>query len=97
MVQFILGKHSSGKTHTIINKIRDFCENGENSVLLVPEQFTFENERLVLRELGDSSSQNVTVLSFTRLCDEVGRNIGGIAGTVLGEADKVIFRSYEKC
>ena len=91
MVQFILGKPSSGKTYTIINKIRDFCENGENSVLLVPEQFTFENERLVLRELGDSSSQNITVLSFTRLCDEVGRNIGGIAGTVLGEADKVIF------
>jgi len=91
MVQFILGKPSSGKTYTIINKIRDLCEKGENSILLVPEQFTFENERLVLRELGDSSSQNVTVLSFTRLCDEVGRNIGGIAGTVLGEADKVIF------
>ena len=91
MLQFIYGRASSGKTYTLINKIKKLCENNEQAILLVPEQFTFENERLILKELGDKFSQNVTVLSFSRLCDEVGRNIGGIAGTFLSEADKVIF------
>ncbi|MBO5019297.1 MAG: exodeoxyribonuclease V subunit gamma [Clostridia bacterium] len=93
MLQFIYGKASSGKTYTLINKIKELSVRGEQSVLLVPEQFTFESERLILKELGDKFSLNVSVLSFSRLYDEVGRNLGGIAGTVLGEADKVIFMS----
>ena len=93
MLQFIYGKASCGKTYTLINKIKNLCENGGSAILLVPEQFTFEGERLLLKELGDKLSQKATVLSFSRLCDEVSRNIGGIAGTVLGEAEKVIFMS----
>ena len=93
MLQFIYGKASSGKTYTLINKIKELCQNGGEAILLVLEQFTFASERLILKELGDKFSLNVTVLSFTRLYDEVGRNIGGISGTVLGEADKVIFMS----
>lgn len=93
MLQFIYGKASTGKTYTIIKRIKELCENNKQAILLVPEQFTFESERLILKELGDKFSLNSSVLSFTRLCDEVGRNVGGIAGTVLGEADKVIFMS----
>ncbi len=93
MLQFIYGKASCGKTYTLINKIKKHCENGDRAILLVPEQFTFESEKLILKELGDKLSLNATVLSFSRLCDEVGRNVGGIAGTVLGESEKVIFMS----
>lgn len=93
MLQFIIGKPSSGKTYTVIEKIKKLNESGKDSVLLVPEQFTFESERLILKELGDKAALNVNVLSFSRLCDEVGRSVGGIAGTVLGDADKVIFMS----
>ncbi len=93
MLQFIYGKASSGKTYTLVNKIRELCENNGKAILLVPEQFTFESERLILKELGDKFSLNVSVLSFSRLCDEVGRSVGGIAGKVLSEADKVIFMS----
>ena len=93
MLQFILGKPSSGKTFTVIKKIKDLTKIGKESILIVPEQFTFESERLILKELGDKASLNVSVLSFTRLYDEVGRNVGGIAGTVLEDADKVIFMS----
>jgi len=62
-------------------------------VLIVPEQFSFESERAVLRALGDKAALGVTVTSFTRLCDEVGRYAGGIAGVTLTDAQKVIFMS----
>ena len=91
MLQFILGKPASGKSYTVINKIKELAEKGGQSVLIVPEQFTFESERAVLKALGDKSALNVTVLSFSRLCDEIGNISGGIASKVLDDADKVIF------
>lgn len=91
MLQFIFGKPSSGKTYTIMNKIKELSDCGRECVLIVPEQFTFENERLILRTVGDSFSLNTTVLSFSRLCDEIGREIGGISAKVLSNSEKIIF------
>ncbi len=91
MLQFILGRPASGKTYTVINKIKELTENSKKAVLIVPEQFTFESERAVLKTLGDKAAMEVAVLSFNRLCDEVANLSGGIAGRLLGDADKVIF------
>lgn len=91
MLKFIFGRPASGKTYTVIQNIKRLSDEGKTSVLIVPEQFSFESERAVLKALGDKAALNVLVASFTRLCDEVGRNIGGIAGITLSDADKVIF------
>ena len=91
MLKFIYGKPSSGKTYTIMEKIREYTKNNIPCVLIVPEQFTFENERLVLKTLGDKAALNVKVLSFSRLCDEIERSIGGTAAKVLGNYDRIIF------
>ncbi len=91
MLQFIFGKAASGKTYNVIKMIKENSLSGKESVLIVPEQFTFESERAILKEIGDSFALNTTVLSFSRLCDEVGRNIGGISYKTLSESDKIIF------
>lgn len=91
MLQFIFGRPASGKTYTVMNKLKELTLAGKESVLIVPEQFTFESERLVLKTLGDKSALFVNVISFTRLYDEIGRNIGGTAGTLLRDSDKIIF------
>ncbi len=91
MLQFIFGKPASGKTFTILNLIKELSAMGKSSLLLVPEQFTFESERAVLKTLGDKAAVNTSVYSFSRLCDEVSRKVGGIAGITLSDADKVIF------
>ncbi len=91
MLQFIFGKAASGKTYTVIEKIKTLSRKGEKCLLIVPEQFTFESERLILKTLGDSAALSTQVLSFTRLCDEVGRNIGGISAKILNDCDKVVF------
>ena len=48
MLQFILGRASSGKTYTITQKIAECISQGKNPVLLVPEQFSFESEKNIL-------------------------------------------------
>lgn len=91
MLNFIFGLPCSGKTYTCLKKIKELSNMGEETVLLVPEQFSFESEKEVLKVLGDSFALKTTVLSFSRLVDEVSRNVGGISARVLTEADKVIF------
>ncbi len=90
MLQFILGRASTGKSYTIFERIRQDVLKGESVVLLVPEQFTFECERTLLRTLGDKASTSAQVLSFTRLVDEVSRKIGGRVADTVTENDKVI-------
>lgn len=91
MLKFIFGRPASGKTYTVLDMIKELSYRGKQSVYIVPEQFSFESERAVLKALGDKAALNVSVMSFSRLCDEVGRNTGGIAGRTLSDADKVIF------
>ncbi len=91
MLQFIIGRPASGKTYTVLNKIKELTEKKQHSVLIVPEQFTFETERAVLKTVGEEATLFVNVISFTRLYDEIGRNIGGIAGTFLRDSDKIVF------
>ena len=90
MLQFILGRASSGKTYTVTEKIAQCVNNGENPVLLVPEQFSFESEKNILGLLGDSDAQKVTVISFSRLCDEIERIKGGVCSAAVSDTDRII-------
>lgn len=90
MLQFILGRASSGKTYTVTKRIAECIKNGESPVLLVPEQFSFESEKNILDVVGDGASQKVSVVSFTRLCDEIERVAGGVCGESITDADRII-------
>lgn len=91
MLKFIFGRPASGKTYNVLQNIKRLSEDGKTALLIVPEQFSFESERAVLKELGDKAALGTGVTTFTRLCDDVGRQVGGIAGITLSGADKVIF------
>lgn len=93
MLRFVSGRAASGKTYTVLGLIEEAVSKGEKPVILVPEQFSFETERAVLRRLGDVGAQSVSVISFTRLCDEVERVVGGACARVLSEPDKLILMS----
>ena len=90
MLQYILGRAASGKSFEIIKRIKKATDSGKRPVLIVPEQFSFESERAVLEAVGDEAAQRVSVLSFTRLCDEIERISGGMAGRIMTDADRSI-------
>ncbi|MBR5491345.1 MAG: PD-(D/E)XK nuclease family protein [Oscillospiraceae bacterium] len=77
MLKLILGRAKSGKTGSIMEEMRQKCAKGEKGmVLLVPEQYSHEAERELLRVCGDSLSLHAEVLSFTRLSHRVLKECG---------------------
>ncbi len=77
MLKLILGRAKSGKTSSVMEEIRALAAAGESGmVLLVPEQYSHEAEREMLRVCGDSLSLHAEVLSFTRMAHRALREAG---------------------
>ncbi len=94
MLQLILGRSGYGKTHAVQEEIVRRAQAGEeNLILLVPEQFSFESERTLLRRLGVQKAQRVQVLSFTRLAETVARECGGLSGKVMDNVTRTLLMS----
>ncbi len=91
MLQYILGIAKSGKTTKIIDFVKKLSDNNKKSVIIVPEQASFETENAVYKALGDSFSLNVEVLSFSRLYDKIIGLTGGLSAKTLDDSHKVIF------
>ena len=90
MLKVTYGRAATGKSYNVINNICEDVSTGIDTVLLVPEQFTYESERTLLKTLGFKNSTNVSVLSFTRLYDEVTRAVGGLVANNITETDKTL-------
>ena len=88
MLRFVIGPAASGKTTTIHNLIKNNVDNCKQSILLVPEQNTFETERAMLEVFGGGFMSKVEVLSFTRLCEKAGQIYGGIAGIHIDDSQR---------
>ncbi len=68
MLYLIKGRAGSGKTDKLREIIINTLDFGANAPLLVvPEQFSFETERAMLKLLGAERHKNLMVYSFTRL------------------------------
>ena len=90
MLQLILGRAGSGKTGELYRRIGAAADRGDRAILLVPEQFTFENERELYLRLGPERSARVEVLGFKRLCNNIFRFYGGLAGRSLDDTGRRI-------
>ena len=82
-ITFVTGTSGSGKTRYARLRAAELAREGKRVVLLVPEQFSFETERAMLKILPVSLANSVEVFSFTRLSRKVSRETGGIAGKTL--------------
>ena len=94
MLTFILGPSGSGKSRRMLAELRARAENGQRSLLIVPEQFTSSTEGTLYHILGDSLSAYVESYSFTSLAEALLRRYGGAAVETLSEAGH---RGAEKC
>lgn len=91
MLRFIKGAAGTGKSSFIRREIAKLCEqDGNTIILLVPEQFSFETEREYYEFLGAERAGRVKVLSFMRLCDDVFRQYGGMAGDYATDTAKIL-------
>ncbi len=72
MLNLILSRAGGGKTSCIMQKIRSLIAQGKNGItLIVPEQFSFTSEKLMLQSIGAKAMADVDVVSFTAVAEEI--------------------------
>ena len=71
MINIITGRASSGKTHYLYNVISELDKNNTPAYLVVPEQFSFENEKKLITELNKTASMNTKVVSLMEIVRKI--------------------------
>ena len=90
MLQLILGISGSGKSSWIMGEIKRRAEQGQKSLLLVPEQFTSSTEKRIFTALGDSLSGYVDSYSFSSLAEHILQTYGGAAIPTISDAGRAV-------
>lgn len=91
MLQFVLGRAGSGKTEYLRRLLADRSLSGQGgTVMIVPEQYTFETEKAMLHLAGPVRGNAIPVYSFTRLAEAVFRKEGGAVGRRLSDGGRRI-------
>lgn len=89
-LNLILGRSGCGKSHCIYENIEKNLEKNSNKniLIIVPEQFTFETEKMILNTFGEENSFNIKVLNFKRLCYRVFQELGGNKKLFINESGR---------
>jgi len=92
-LRFIIGRAGSGKTSYCLNEIQKDLKNtsdidGHNIIVIVPEQSTFQYEKMLLKDLD--GFMRLQVMSFERLALSVMQETGGIAKTQLTDLGELM-------
>lgn len=76
MLYILKGRAGSGKTARMRQILAEKL-NTSNSrpLLLVPEQFSFETERTMLKQLGAKKLKDIDILTFSRLSHNILKNL----------------------
>ena len=91
-IRFIYGRSGSGKTTFCLNQIEKKIKNDTNNklILLVPEQYTFHSEKLLLEHVKEKGLLRAEVLSFKRLSFKVFNECGGRTRDIINESGKTM-------
>lgn len=99
-LQFIYGRAGSGKSFHCLNSIKTKQNKDSNKklVLIVPEQYTLQAERDLIKVLGTGGILKTEVLSFRRMAYRVLNEVGGITYPHIHPAGKnmIIYRILER-
>ena len=71
MLKIICGEWGTGKSLLMYDRIRELAEAGERVVLFVPDQFSFQAEKIVYKKVPHRFSGNVTVTMFSRMSQKI--------------------------
>ncbi len=94
MLNIIAGGAGCGKSTLMMKNISDAVKNGRNVYIIIPDQFSFEYDRLLYKYLGIVDFNKVTILSFTRLAEQIFIKYGGIKGKYANDTVKSVYLYY---
>ena len=98
-LQLILGNAGAGKTQCLYERvIQESIENPHrNYLVIVPEQFTMQTQKELVKRHPNGGIINIDVLSFERLAHRIFGEVGSNFGPVLDDEGKnLILRKIAK-
>ena len=89
-IRFIYGRAGTGKSMYCINDIKNRLKKNESNKLIyiVPEQYTFQRETLLLKEATERALMRTQVISFKRMAYRVFEECSGRAHDRLKDSGK---------
>ena len=91
MLRLVTGKAGTGKTGFITDEIKASVERGEGGIImLIPDQYSHECEKELLKKCGDGMSRYVQVSGFKYLVPYIGAVTGGMAGEYLDDGGRLL-------
>lgn len=99
-LKFIFGRSGSGKSYYCLNDIKKRIEEGcmQQLILLVPEQFSFQAQKNLIKTVGEAGMLKAQVLSFERMAYTVFNEIGGLTRQHINDSGKsmIVYKIMEE-
>lgn len=91
-INLVMGESGSGKSDYVINElIKRSIDNPEKKyIIVVPEQFTMETQREIVKKHPNGGVLNIDIVSFNRLAFRVFSELGINILTVLDDTGKAL-------
>ena len=71
MLKLITGAVNSTKSGEMTKDVKEAIENGEDVIVIVPDQFSFEYDKELYSEVGAKAFNSMEVIAFNRLCEKI--------------------------
>ncbi len=93
MLRLITGRSGSGKTTYIHENIKEKVAQDKSVVLIVPEQFSFFSEKMMVELLGAYGADKVEVVSFSFLARNLLKKYGLDTGIAVDDCTRALMMS----
>ncbi len=90
MIKIFAGPAGTEKSSLIFKEIVSSAENKRKVCVIVPDQFTYEYDRLLYKALGARLFNSIKVTGFSRLSEEIIKSHGNLAREYADENAKLI-------
>ncbi len=76
MIHFYTGGAGGGKSTALINKINELADGKNKICVIVPEQYSYEFEKILYKSIGASKFNNTDKFSFKTLAKDIIKTYG---------------------
>ena len=90
MLRFITGAVCSDADRVFSEQLAQSCKNGENVLVIIPDQFSFEYDKKLYSLLGAKDFNRIRTAGFNRLAGLIGRSCGGSSEESANENARII-------
>lgn len=76
MIHFFTGGAGGGKSSALIQKIKELADGNNKICVIVPEQYSYESEKILYKSLGVSKFNSIDKFSFKTLSQDIIKKYG---------------------